>query len=58
VQIVAATPRLLDQLDDRELGPARAAADGAVVNPRRFNRRAERAEVIRCRRDQRLIPFS
>src|SRR5207248_3295846 len=54
VQIVAAAPCLLDELDDLLLRPARASDNLGIVHARALDGRTIRSEMIRCRRQQRL----
>src|SRR5439155_13981827 len=57
VQVLALSPRLLDEADDVLLGPPRPAGDRGVIDVRRFDRGAVRTEMIRRRRNQRLLAF-
>ena len=49
VEVFVLSARLLDQLDDHGLGPARPANDGVVIDAGLDDRIAVGAKMVRCR---------
>src|SRR5665213_3885135 len=55
MQVVSLALRFFNQRNDDGLGPARPAGDAGVIDPRLLHRRLIGVEVIRTRRQERLV---